>query len=257
MDTVFATLACCLLALSFVVAQTDKGNLTTTTSSLDLNVTKPTATATLPNSTVHVTANSNLTENTTPFTSTTRDNETLTKSTAATTGSTSLPQTPQLTTIMTPQTNSTSMISTTPDPHTPTLSGLTTQAMQTTGYTSTADTTVITTANSSHTVNTTSDPMDRTTQVSQLNISEKNMTVIFSVVLGVFVVALVVFMFHKCKQKLQYIHQPLNNTDDTDGFVADNDTLVISGGLYDGHPIYDNVPTVSADQSQFRLEFLH
>ena len=42
-----------------------------------------------------------------------------------------------------------------------------------------------------------------------------------------------------------------------DAFVADDDTLVISGGLYDGHPIYDNVPTVSEDQSQFRLEFLH
>lgn len=39
--------------------------------------------------------------------------------------------------------------------------------------------------------------------------------------------------------------------------VADDDILVISGGLYDGHPIYDHVPTASEDQSQFRLEFLH
>lgn len=25
---------------------------------------------------------------------------------------------------------------------------------------------------------------------------------------------LVVFTFHKCKQKIQYLHQPLNNSDD-------------------------------------------
>ncbi len=48
----------------------------------------------------------------------------------------------------------------------------------------------------------------------ELNISEENMTIIFSVVLGVFAVASVVLMFHKCKQKMQYLHQPLN-TDDT------------------------------------------
>lgn len=49
----------------------------------------------------------------------------------------------------------------------------------------------------------------------------------------------------------------LNISFSTDAFVADDDTLVISGGLYDGHPIYDNVPTASADESQFHLEFLH
>lgn len=41
----------------------------------------------------------------------------------------------------------------------------------------------------------------------------------------------------------------------TGTFVSDDDTLVISGGLYDAHPIYDNVPTLSDDQYEYRLEF--
>lgn len=113
------------------------------------------------------------------------------------------------------------------------------------------------------------------------------MTIVFSAVLGVFAMALVLFMFQKCKHKIQYLPQPLTNSDDagkgshlshnhykisylrltvekkknteflTDAFVTDEDTLVISGGLYDGHPIYDNVPTAQERDSQFRLEFLH
>ncbi|XP_035517037.1 putative GPI-anchored protein pfl2 [Morone saxatilis] len=258
MDT-FATLACCLLALSFAVAQTENGSLTTiapTISTPDVNLTHTTTMAS--NSTVPVTVISNSTENATPFTNTTHNNETFTKTTAATTESTSHLQTSQPTTIMTPLTNSTSLTKTTPGNHTPTFNAPTTPAMQTTeANISTPDTTVITTANLSSTVYTTSDSLNRTTQGLRLNMSEKNMTILFSVVLGVFATAVVVFMFHQCKQKIQYLHQPLNNTDDTDAFVADDDTLVISGGLYDGHPIYDNVPTPSADQSQFRLEFLH
>lgn len=261
MDTTFATLACCLLALSFGVAQTDKENLTTTPTIInpDLNLTHTTTPATPSNSTAQVTVISNLTENMTPFTSTPRDNKTFTETTAATAESTRHLQTSQSTTITTPLTNSTSMTTTTPGTQTSMFTALTTPATQTTaGDLSTPDTTEITTTNSSHTANTTSDSLDRTTKALQLNIQEKNMTIIFSVVLGVFAVALVVFMFHKCKHKIQYLHRPLNNTDDTaDAFVPDDDTLVISGGLYDGHPIYDNVPTASADQSRFRLEFLH
>uniref|UniRef100_A0A8C4I6K6 Uncharacterized protein n=1 Tax=Dicentrarchus labrax TaxID=13489 RepID=A0A8C4I6K6_DICLA len=261
MDT-FATLACCLLALSFAVAQTENGSLTTITPTIstpDVNLTHTTTMAS--NSTVPVTVTSNSTDDTTPFTNKTHNNETFTKTTAATTESTSHLQTSQPTTIMTPLTNSTSLTKTTPGNHTPTFTAPTTPAMQTTeANTSTPDTTVITTANLSHTVYTTSDSPDRSTQGKhrdsclRLNMSEKNMTILFSVVLGVFAMAVVVFMFHQCKQKIQYLHQPLNNTDDTDAFVAGDDTLVISGGLYDGHPIYDNVPTPSADQSQFRLD---
>lgn len=257
MDTIFAALTCYLLAISFAVVQTQTKNLTITptitTPGLNL-----TATATSSNSTVYVTVISNLTDNTSPFTSTTRDNETFTKTTAAATENTSHLQTSLSTTIMTPLTNSTSKTTTQPTPGTPTFTALTTPVNQTTaGFKSTPDTTVITATNSSHTVNSTSDSTDRTTQGLGLNISEKNMTIVFSVVLGVFALALVVFMFHRCKHKIQYFHQPLNDTDDTDAFVADDDTLVISGGLYDGHPIYDNVPTAPAEQSQFRLQFLH
>ncbi|KAL3058262.1 hypothetical protein OYC64_010439 [Pagothenia borchgrevinki] len=251
MDTISAGLACCLLALSIAVVQAE--NITTirpiipTPSS---NMTNGTTMVPSPNSTVI----SNLTENTTPFTSTTRDNETFTGSTAATNESTSHPS--QATAL----TNTTSQITTTPGNHTPTLTAQTTPATQTTaGNMSTPTATVITTATSSHTINTTSDSMNRTTQGLRLNISEKNMTIVFSVVLGVFALALVGFMFHRCKHNIQYLHQPLNNIDDTaDAFVADDDTLVISGGLYDGHPIYDNVPEApAADRSQFRLQFLH
>ncbi|XP_042364450.1 sialomucin core protein 24-like isoform X2 [Plectropomus leopardus] len=253
MANIFASLACSLLALSFVVAQT---NLTVTPSvtTPSLNLTHTMVTSS--NSTVSVTVISNLTENTTPLTSTTWDNETFTGTTATTTQSTSHLQTTQSETVMTTLTNSTSQ--TTTAPGTPTFTALTTPSTQTTvGYISTPDATVITTANSSHTVNTTPESVYRTTQGLGLNIPEKNMTILFSVVLGVLALALVVFMFHRCKHRIQYLHQPLNNTDDTDTFEADDDTLVISGGLYDGHPIYDNVPPSPAGQSQFRLQFLH
>lgn len=246
MDSIFATLVCFLLAFSFAVAQREKAKLTVTptmrNSDSNLTLTHTPAAVTPSNSTGQVTVISNLTDNTTPFTSTTKDNET---TTAATVGSTNHLQTSQSTTIM-----STSLTTTTPGTHTPTFTAMTTPAMQTTvGYISTSGTTVITSANSSHTVNTASDSVGSTTQgkhqtlclfnhliahhgrylnrerliassspvlVSlRLNISEKNMTILFSVVLGVFAVALVAFMFHKCKHKIQYLHQPLDNTDDT------------------------------------------
>ncbi|XP_059185588.1 sialomucin core protein 24-like [Centropristis striata] len=252
MDTSFATLACCLLAISYAVAQTEKDHLTipSTITTPGLNQTHTSTTSS------DFTATPNQTESTTPFTSTTQNNETFTTTTVATTESTSQLQTSQSTTIMTPLTNSTSL--TTKTASTPTFTAMTTSTRQTTvGPRSTPHTTVISTANSSHTVNTTSDSMYGTTQGLRLNTSDKNMTILFSVVLGVFALALVVFMFHRWQHKIQYFHQPLNNTDDTDAFVADEDTLVISGGLYDGHPIYDNVPPAPADQSQFRLQFLH
>lgn len=172
MDTIFATLACCLLALLCVVAQTGKGNLIIPTiANIDLssptNMTHVTETATPPNSTVHVTVISNLTDNTTPFPSTTRNNETFATTTLATTESTSPLQTSQSTAIMTPLTNSTSPTTEKPGTHTPTFTAITTPAMDTTvGYISTSDTAVIT-ANSSSTVNTTSHSLDRATQGKQ------------------------------------------------------------------------------------------
>ncbi|XP_054473475.1 sialomucin core protein 24-like isoform X2 [Anoplopoma fimbria] len=247
MEAIFATLACYLLVIPFAAAQTQGKNLTPTITTPDLNMTHTPTMLSSTNSTGHGTVISSSTENTTPFTSTTGNNDTFTQTTAATSESTSHLQTSQSTTNMTPLTKT---------PGTPTSTALTTSKTQVTaGYISTADTTVITTVNSSLTVKTTLDPVNKTAQGLVLNISEKNMTIVFSVVLGVFALAVVVFMFQKCKHKIQYMHQPLNNTGDMGDFVADDDTLVISGGLYDGHPIYDNVPTIQADQSQFRLQF--
>uniref|UniRef100_A0A3B4VH95 Flocculation protein FLO9-like n=1 Tax=Seriola dumerili TaxID=41447 RepID=A0A3B4VH95_SERDU len=221
MDTIFATVACCLLAVSFAEAHTEKMNLTimptTTTPGLNLNHTSTLVTSS--NTTVHATVISNISEDTTSFTSTTWDNGTFNETT-------SHPQTSQSTTVLNPLTRSSLLTTTTPGTHTSSFTAVTMPVIQSTaGYISFG-----------------------------LDISEKNMTIVFSVALGVFGVALVIFMFHRCKQKIQYLHQPLNNTNDTDAFVADDDTLIISGGLYDGHPIYDNVPTAPEDQSQFRLE---
>ncbi|XP_030586353.1 mucin-5AC-like [Archocentrus centrarchus] len=256
MDVSFTILACCLLALSFNVAQTKNGTSTPpTTSSLTMKevITTPTSS----NSTSPVTIISNLTEETTQYNSTKLDNQTFVNTTAATTESTSNHQTSQSATTLTPLIDST-LLKTTSNTQMPTFTASTTATIQTTvGHLSTAGTPVITSENSSHAVITTSDSVNRTTQGVVLNMSERSMTIVFSTVLGALSVLLAFFMFHKCKQKIQYLHQPLNNADYTDAFVADDDTLVISGGLYDGHPIYDNVPTAPADQSQLRLEFLH
>uniref|UniRef100_A0A3Q3QQD6 Uncharacterized protein n=1 Tax=Monopterus albus TaxID=43700 RepID=A0A3Q3QQD6_MONAL len=263
MDIILASLACVLLAISFTTVQ----GQTNVTTSPGLNFTHVTTVVTSSNST----ENPNMTEGTVTFKSTTQNNETTsqsppsqsTTSVTALTNGTSTTSVTALTnstssTTVTALTNSTSVMTTTPGNHTPTFTALTTPAIETTaGYTSTPDTTVITISKSPPTASTSSDSEDRTTQGLGLNISEKNLTIVFSVILGVFAVVLVVFMFHRCKQKVQYLHQPLHNNGDTGRsfpFIIYDDTLVISGGLYDGHPIYDNVPTAPADQSQFRLE---
>ncbi|XP_026022757.1 cell wall integrity and stress response component 2 [Astatotilapia calliptera] len=245
MDVKFTALAYCHLALLFSVAQTENG---TSTPQPTFSLTTLT-TLTQSDSTSPI---SNLTEETTLYTSTQLDNKTVVSTTAATTERTSHYQTSQSATTLTPLTNSTTLRTTSSSTQMSTFTAQTTAAIQTTvGNSSTPSTPVITTENATHTT------MNRTRQDVGLNVSERNMTIVFSTVLGAFAVLLVFLMFHKCKQKIQYLHQPLNNAQYTDTFVADDDTLVISGGLYDGHPIYDNVPTAPADQSQFHLEFLH
>lgn len=230
-----------------VQTQNNTETVTTPTAPADFNLTQPSSTA-------HVTDMSTFSEDTTQYTGTTEDKGAFTKTTAATTESTNTPQTSQSTTMSPPPT---SLKTTTPTTQTPTFTTPTTQPNQTAAdNTSTTDTPVITTEHSSHSVSATSQSVNRTTEGLGLNTSEKNMTIVFSAILGAFGAALLIFMVHKCKHKIQFIHQPLHNTDSTDGFVADDDTLVISGGLYDGHPIYDNVPPVPGNQSQFRLEFM-
>ncbi|XP_041083245.1 uncharacterized protein LOC121299531 [Polyodon spathula] len=105
-----------------------------------------------------------------------------------------------------------------------------------------------------------------------LNNSEMAITIFFSTVLGVAVLVLVMYSLNKCKRKsAQYSHRPLYNTADetVDRYSAPDDTLVISGGLYDGIQIYNPNMTVEEDEElhpehrpfgsrapQFRLEFL-
>ncbi|XP_047203581.1 sialomucin core protein 24-like [Girardinichthys multiradiatus] len=243
METILARLICYLLVLSFEVAHVENQNVTTSPANPGSNLTEFTTTSTLSNSTGAPTTFSNSTEDAAKYTSTKQKNETFT-TTAAATEKTSQHQTSQ----------SASSSSPTPTMKYSTLT-ITTQTIQTTTHViSTSDTPVNSSINSSPTI--TSAYSVNTTEGLRLNIPERNMTIIFSGMLGLLAVAVVMIMFYKCKHKIQYLHQPLTTTDDTDGFVADDDTLVISGGLYDDHPIYDNVPPPPAEQSQFHLEFL-
>ncbi|KAK5603488.1 hypothetical protein CRENBAI_006325 [Crenichthys baileyi] len=244
METILAPLICYLLVLSFEVEHVESQNVKTPPAHPGSNLTEFTTTSTLSNSTGAPTTFSNSTEDAAKYTSTTQKNETFTTTVAAT-ENTSQHQTSQ---------SATSLTSPTPTMTYSTLT-ITTQTIQTTTHVITSDTPVNSTINSSPTI-TTSAYSVNTTEGLRLNIPERNMTIIFSGMLGLFAVAVVMIMFYKCKHKIQYLHQPLTTTDDTDGFVADDDTLVISGGLYDGHPIYDNVPPPPAEQSQFHLEFL-
>ncbi|KAE8622816.1 hypothetical protein XENTR_v10005403 [Xenopus tropicalis] len=108
--------------------------------------------------------------------------------------------------------------------------------------------------------------------ISNLNDSETILTSIFSTILGIVVLAIFAFILRKYrKRRSQYSHQPLNEYpyDSADRYSAPDDTLVISGGLYDGPRIYNpNMTALEEEDSQpdyvpfnsrpgqFRLEFL-
>ncbi|XP_024282314.1 sialomucin core protein 24-like [Oncorhynchus tshawytscha] len=111
------------------------------------------------------------------------------------------------------------------------------------------------------------------TQGFGLDNSEKGMTVFFSVVLGVFVLGIFIYTLNRWNQMRQYSHRPLYNNSEAEvgGSLAADDTLVISGGLYDGSQIYNPTMTTTdmtedefnfdnrlhvSQRSQFRLEFL-
>uniref|UniRef100_A0A3Q3B8H3 Uncharacterized protein n=1 Tax=Kryptolebias marmoratus TaxID=37003 RepID=A0A3Q3B8H3_KRYMA len=231
METVLASLVCCLLVLSIdVVRMENQDQADKTTENPVLNQDNTSTTATSSNSTVLVTTLSNFTEGTTQPTSTEMDNENFT-STAAPAENTSVFQSSQAT--LTSLTDSASLKTTTPSSGTPTFTE-TTHTIYTT-----PDTPVIKFNSKLFTDICFVNDIKLCNFVLlglNLNVSEKNMTIIFSAVLGVFLLAL-------------QINIPFKFS--TDGFVADNDTLVISGGLYDGHPIYDNIPPVPSEPSHF------
>ncbi|KAG8450862.1 hypothetical protein GDO86_003216 [Hymenochirus boettgeri] len=107
---------------------------------------------------------------------------------------------------------------------------------------------------------------------SNLNSSETILTSIFSALLGIVTFAILAFALRKYwKRRSQYCHHPLNEStcDSGDRYSAPDDTLVISGGLYDGPRIYNPTITVLEEEEsqhdfvsfstrpgQFRLEFL-
>lgn len=238
MDTVFFMLACCL-SLSFAVPTTDKLSLEKKSTLTGPGVRYTTTTTTSVNSSVLETT-ANWTTDTMVLTSTTEDNNTLT---AVTNSS----QTQKNTATVMPLTNSTSTTSITVN-QTPALTSVNhTEAL-----------TSVTTVAPNVTTDKTTSLSVHSTQGLRLSISERNLTITFSLMLSFFALALVVITIHRCSHKVQYLHQPLNNTDHLNAFTADPDNLIISGGLYEGHPIYDNVPPPTIqDESQFRLEFLH
>ncbi|KAL0978765.1 hypothetical protein UPYG_G00174900 [Umbra pygmaea] len=107
-------------------------------------------------------------------------------------------------------------------------------------------------------------------QDSGLNKSEKSITIFFSVMLGVFIFGISMYLFSRCKQNRQYSHRLLYNNADVGVPLAADDTLVISGGLYDGTAIYNPTMTTSMEDadsfdnhlrgpqsSQFRMELVN
>ncbi|XP_071993782.1 uncharacterized protein [Engystomops pustulosus] len=101
--------------------------------------------------------------------------------------------------------------------------------------------------------------------------SETVLTSIFGTMLVVVLLTIIAFCFTKYrKRQSQYSHHPLHeNVYESEGYTPPDDTLVISGGLYDAPRIYNPNMTVLEEEDtqpeyvsfsnrpgQFRLEFL-
>lgn len=158
--------------------------------------------------------------------------------------------------------------STTPDSNvttsTPVPRSTQTESMVTSRKSSTTDVTQLTT-DSLYSVTTTS----VSGSVLPLKKEEVILTICLSTVLGLVILTILVYNVNKCKQRrAQYLHHPLYaDSHEEPGFP--NDTLVISGGLYDESRVYNPNMTVEEDDelhveypaftskySQFKLEFL-
>ncbi|XP_035242726.1 A-agglutinin anchorage subunit-like [Anguilla anguilla] len=87
--------------------------------------------------------------------------------------------------------------------------------------------------------------------------SKKTMTIIFSSLVGVAALVILLYTLDRCKQKkTQYLHRPLyNNSEETvERFVPADDTLVISGGLYDGPRVYNPTMTTANEDEDFHCD---
>ncbi|XP_007899808.1 sialomucin core protein 24-like [Callorhinchus milii] len=107
--------------------------------------------------------------------------------------------------------------------------------------------------------------------------SEIILTITFSVILGLTILGVIMYNVTKCIHKREhYLHRPLYNSSHSSfeepggSYNIPDDTLVISGGLYDDSRVYNpnmtileddddlrsEYPTFNSKYSQFRLEFL-
>ncbi|XP_063813368.1 uncharacterized protein LOC135051178 [Pseudophryne corroboree] len=139
-------------------------------------------------------------------------------------------------------------------------------------------TTAITTNGYSQNSETVTYPMEANTTLLAgtnsyiLKYSETILTSVFSTILIVVTLTILAFSLKKYKrQRSQYSHHPLHESsyESANGFSSPDDTLVISGGLYDAPRIYNPNMTVleeeeshhdyvsfSSRPGQYRLEFL-
>ncbi|XP_039548071.1 sialomucin core protein 24-like isoform X2 [Pimephales promelas] len=141
--------------------------------------------------------------------------------------------------------------------------------------TATSSTTPVTepTAITSSTITQNATTFFNESQGGGLNHSEKSLTVLFSILLGVIVLVILmnfVYKYGRSKERsIQYTHRRLQNEETGEPFALPDDTLVISGGLYDGPQIYNPTMTVQNEEeyqtnilgsasrpTRFRLEFL-
>lgn len=247
MDAVFLMLTCCLsLAFTEPTLENEQMILQNTSSTVsDQDIVINSTTASSLNSSEHPTIGTTLISST-ALTSAVDDN-TSTTITPATSTSGYSPTSESTTTAVPFTSRTTQSTDVTTAPQTKTSVSRTSVSHSTSAAVITANTSV---------VNVTSQSV-LSTQGVRLSVSERNLTITFSVMLGIFVLAVVAYKLHRCSQKLQFFHQPLNDTEDLNVYTADSDTLVTSGGLYEGHPIYDHVPPARQDESEFHLEFLH
>ncbi|XP_060701179.1 sialomucin core protein 24-like [Hemiscyllium ocellatum] len=110
--------------------------------------------------------------------------------------------------------------------------------------------------------------------VMHLRKQEIILTICLSTILGVVILTIIMYNVIKCKQRrAQYTHRPLYATSNEEPgrrYNIPDDTLVISGGLYDESRVYNpnmsvlgeddefhgDYPAFASKYSQFRLEFL-
>nr|XP_055069072.1 sialomucin core protein 24-like [Misgurnus anguillicaudatus] len=230
--------------------------------------------STLPNNSTLNSSNTNVTTSTTTMTPTSTQNITVPPEQSNATTVYRSTTRPNVTSAQTNQSRTSAPITTR------NISSTVVTTRKSTTYSSTKGTTVTTSKTSP-----TTKPTEKTSTTvtlgnstilpgASLSGSETSLTILFSIVLGMIILMILVYFAHKFRRRkqarVQYTHRRLQNEDTGEQFIAPDDTLVISGGLYDGPQIYNPTMTVQSEEdyqtdtsgfayrpSQFRLEFLN